>query len=149
MDDINTIEVGGYEDFPPWLDREPLARFFHEHMKPYHDELPDVERALDYAFQPGAGQGGFALLAVRGEQLVGALLALKTGMSGFQPPYILLFIGVEPSMRNRGIGTGLVRRALALCGGNMKLHVQYDNPARRMYEREGFYSKQAEMRHSP
>ncbi len=149
MDDIRITEIRRCEDLPSWLDREQLARFFHEVMRPYHDELPDVERALDYAFLPGAGQGGFALLAARGEQLIGALLTLKTGMSGFQPPYILLFVGVESSMRNRGVGTGLVRRALALCGGNMKLHVQYDNPARRMYEREGFYSKQAEMRHAP
>jgi predicted GNAT family acetyltransferase len=45
-----------------------------------------------------------------------------------------------------------VRRAQALSGGDIKLHVEYDNPrATTLYERLGFTSKYAEMRwtHEP
>ena len=46
----------------------------------------------------------------------------------------------------RGIGGRLIEHCLGLCNGDVKLHVEYDNPAKRLYERLGFESKYAEMR---
>jgi len=36
--------------------------------------------------------------------------------------------------------------AIELCDGDVKLHVEYDNPAKRLYERIGFKNKYADMR---
>ena len=43
----------------------------------------------------------------------------------------------------------MVERIQQECGGGIALHVEYDNPARRLYERLGFTSKYAEMRYDP
>lgn len=137
------------QDFPSWADREFTIRFFHETMRPYNDSLDDVARALDYALVPEKGQGGFVMLAHRGETLLGALCMLKTGMGGYIPENILLFVTVAPETRGQGVGRKLIEHCLAETKGEVKLHVEYDNPAKRLYERLGFITKYAEMRWSP
>jgi GNAT superfamily N-acetyltransferase len=134
-------------DYPGWLDVNRLARFLHEKMKPYEDQVPDIEHALDYAMSPEEGKGGFIMVVSDNEQLVASTVFLRTGMKGYIPEYILVFVAVDPERRNQGIGAWLVKEALKHCKGSVKLHVEYDNPARRLYERIGFTTKYAEMRY--
>lgn len=139
-------EIREMGDFPKTMDLQALCEFLHQKMKPYEDTVPDVRRALEYALVPGAGQGGFVLVAARDGRPVGAIVILNTGMGGYVPEHILLFVGVDPDERGHGIGGWLVREALDRCPGDVKLHVEYDNPAKRLYERVGFTTKYAEMR---
>lgn len=141
------LKIANLSELPAWISRDDVAQFFHTTMKPYNDTLEDVQAALDYAFVPGRGQGGFLVLVHRGQTLLGALLMLRTGMSGYVPEHILLFVSVVPETRGQGIGGELIRRSIAFCDGDVKLHVEYDNPAKRLYERLGFTSKYAEMRY--
>jgi ribosomal protein S18 acetylase RimI-like enzyme len=145
--DVAFLKVTSNDEFPPWAARESVEMFFHETMKPYNDTVEDVKTALDYALVPGRGQGGFVMLAHEGEQLLGALAMLETGMSGYVPEHILLFVSVDPEARGRGIGRKLIERSIEECPGDVKLHVEYENPAKKLYERIGFTSKYAEMRY--
>ncbi len=133
-------------DFPEGVSRESLALFLHKHLQPYEDALDDIGRGIDHALLHEQAQGGFILLALAGGGLAGALVMLDTGMSGYVPERLLLFVAVDASLRGQGIGAQLVQRAQQECRGAVKLHVEYDNPARRLYERLGFSSKYAEMR---
>jgi ribosomal protein S18 acetylase RimI-like enzyme len=145
-DRLSFLKITDASGFPGWAPRDTVAAFFHETMKPYNDSLAAVESALDYGLVPGKGAGGFLMLAHEDEQLLGALLMLETGMSGYVPEHILLFVTVAPETRGRGIGGQLIGRSIAECDGDVKLHVEHDNPAKRLYERLGFTSKYAEMR---
>ncbi|MEZ4650515.1 MAG: GNAT family N-acetyltransferase [Candidatus Eisenbacteria bacterium] len=133
-------------DLPAGVDRPSLIRFFHETMKPYEDRPNDIDRALDYAFSAEEGKGGFLVVGTRERTLVSALLMLNTGMGGYVPANLLLFVATSPELRGQGIGRKVCERALAECDGPVKLHVEYDNPAKRLYERLGFTTKYAEMR---
>jgi len=143
---IDRIDAPG--ELPEWLSRKSLGEFLHESLKPYEDPLPVVLDGLDYALTDDPCRGGFALLAHADELLYGALVVLETGMRGYVPENLLLFVAVAPEARGHGIGGRLVRRAVEECPGQIKLHVEHDNPARRLYERCGFSSKYAEMRWS-
>jgi GNAT superfamily N-acetyltransferase len=145
-DHLSFLKISDASGFPEWAPRDAVAAFFHETMKPYHDRIEDIQAALDYGLVPGEGSGGFLMLAHEDGQLLGALLMLETGMSGYVPEHILLFVTVDPKTRGRGIGGQLIGRSIAECDGDVKLHVEYDNPAKRLYERLGFTSKYAEMR---
>ena len=138
-----TIVPGG-QALPAWTDRDALANFLHEYLKPYQDTLPDIRRGLDDALENRPSPGGFVLLARLEERLVGALVMLRTGMTGYVSENLLLFVAVDGAVRGRGVGATLVRAAIERC--DVKLHVEYDNPAKRLYERLGFGSKYAEMR---
>ena len=144
--DIPFLIIRSLDDLPAGVTRRDLATFFHETMKPYEDTLEDVDRALGYALVPGEGQGGYLALDHDGPTIKGCVCMLNTGMGGYVPATILLFVSVAPSGRGRGLGEKLIRFALDHCQGDVKLHVEYDNPAKRLYERMGFQSKYAEMR---
>ena len=139
-----TVETPG--DLPETVALDDVVSFFHEKMKPYHDTIPDVRRGLDYAFSDSEGKGGFVILALLDEKVVGGITILHTGMKGYIPENVLLFVAVEPNLRGGGIGERLIRGALDRTNGEMKLHVEHDNPARRLYERIGFTNKYLEMR---
>lgn len=135
-------------DLPDWAPRDELVRFFHETMEPWNDTPKDVQAALDYLFSDAEGKGGFLTLLRYDGKLGGAVAMLATGMDGYVPAHILLFVSVDPSTRGQGLGSKLIQRALDHCPGDVKLHVEYENPAKRLYERLGFTTKYAEMRYS-
>jgi ribosomal-protein-alanine N-acetyltransferase len=140
------LHVTRKDELPDWAPLSEVITFFHETMKPWHDTPEDVAAALDYLFSDAEGKGGrLTLLRVDGK-LGGALAMLDTGMSGYVPSNILLFVSIDPDLRGKGLGGQLVSEAIAQCEGDVKLHVEYENPAKRLYERLGFETKYAEMR---
>lgn len=147
--DVKLHLVRGFDEMPAWTSTEEVARFYHEKMTPYHDTLEDVHRGLRYALGDDPGTGGFMILASLEDRLVGGVVFLETGMKGYIPENLLLFVCVDPSMRSRGIGRRLIQRAFEQCEGPVKLHVEPDNPAKRLYERLGFTNKYLEMRYVP
>lgn len=76
----------------------------------------------------------------------GVVVVCETGMSGFVPENLLVYIAVDQKARGRGIGKTLMENAIKTARGDIALHVEPDNPARRLYERIGFTSKYLEMR---
>ena len=126
--------------------KEALIDFLHTHLDRFRDEKTAIGKAIDYAFSSDPGRGGFVLLVFLEEELVGALVMNNTGMQEFIPEYILVYIAVNAEKRGQGIGKSLIEKSFEASDGNVALHVEYDNPAKRLYERMGFTSKYAEMR---
>ncbi len=143
---LEILRIDNVDGFPDWLDKDGLATFLHESLKPYEDAMPDIHKGLDYALSEKPGEGGFVLVGRVNGRLSGSLVMLQTGMSGYIPENILLFVAVSPDSRGKGLGRQIIEHAIAGCKGDVKLHVEYDNPAKRLYERVGFTSKYAEMR---
>jgi ribosomal-protein-alanine N-acetyltransferase len=131
---------------PGWTSLGDVAQFFHETMQPYEDSLEDINAALDYMFSQEQYAGGFLMLAEAEGRLAGALLMLNTGMGGYVPENLLLFVSVDPALRGQGVGGRLIERSFNECEGDVKLHVDFDNPAKRLYERMGMKHVYAEMR---
>ena len=53
----------------------------------------------------------------------------------------IMDIALAPAFRGRGIGTGLLRTLIVEAeesGRKLSIHVETNNPARRLYERLGF-----------
>ncbi len=121
------------------------SEFLHSHLGEFRDPLTDIEEALIYA----RDQGGFVYtLMGEGEKLLGLSVVLDTKMKRFVPPYFLVYIAVDSSLRGQGFGGKLIEFIQEDLKGGLSLHVEHDNPAKRLYERLGFTSKYAEMRWS-
>jgi len=141
---VDFEKIRNESEIPSWTSMTEIIDFIHTTMKPYEDTVEDIGRALEYAFDPS--RGGFLMLMRSEDTLAGALLMLRTNMGGYIPENILLFVTVSPQMRGRGLGQQLISHSIEQSDGNVKLHVEYDNPAKRLYERMGFTTKYAEMR---
>lgn len=143
MLDIKRINKAG--DFTT-ITREEFIDFLFTHLGRFGDPKKDINKCLDYAFSEKEGEGGFALAAFYEGKLVGAQIMNKTGMGDYIPDWILVYVAVDASYRGKGFGSQIIKESFKLCDGRIKLHVEYDNPAKRLYERIGFTSKYAEMR---
>lgn len=141
--DYNELKNEGVE-----ISLDDIVTFLHDHLDRFGDSKTDIRKALDYALSNAEGMGGFILVAREDNDIVGALVMNETGMSGYIPENILVYVAVDASRRGKGIGGKIVREALERAKGDVKLHVEHDNPAKRLYERLGFTSKYAEMRYS-
>jgi GNAT superfamily N-acetyltransferase len=128
------------------INRDEFVDFLFTHLDRFGDPKKDIQKCLDYAFSDEISEGGFALAAFYEDKLVGALIMNKTGMADYIPGWILVYVAVDASYRGKGFGRQIIEESFINCDGNLKLHVEYDNPAKRLYERIGFTSKYAEMR---
>lgn len=129
-----------------FLEKNEIADFLFHHLGKYGDPKEDIMKCLDYALDPGLHAGGFVILAREKGKIVGATVMNKTGMSGYIPENILVYIAVDQSQRGMGIGGKMMDLAIAMANGAIALHVEPDNPARKLYERLGFTNKYLEMR---
>lgn len=142
------IDIFNSVERPTFIQEQEVVDFLHQHLGQYGDPKPHIRAAIEYACSHHKGKGGFVVLARKNGTIVGAVVVNHTGMSGYIPENILVYIAVDERMRGMGIGNKMMNRALQLAKGSVALHVEPDNPAKKLYERLGFTNKYLEMRYT-
>lgn len=120
-----------------------VKHFLFKHLERYGDNLVDISRAIDYVFEK---EGGFVLVQFHNGEISGVVVVNDTGMGGYIPENILVYIAVDQRHRGKGFGKELMTCAIKSCKGDIALHVEKDNPARFLYEKLGFTNPYLEMR---
>lgn len=123
-----------------------ILHFLFEHLDQFGDAKQDIQKAIDYALKRKDRPGGLILTANDEHTIVGAVVLNETGMKGYIPENILVYIATHNQYRGKGIGKKLMQLAIEQSEGNIALHVEPDNPARKLYEKLGFTNKYLEMR---
>lgn len=144
---MKILQVNNYNELNAIVSTDAFIDFLFVHLGQFGDEKNAIKKCLDFAFELNGGLGGFAMVCLdENSEMIGALIMNKTGMSGYIPENILVYVAVHENTRGKGIGRQIVEKAINQAEGNVKLHVEYENPAKRLYERIGFNTKYAEMR---
>ncbi len=128
-------------------EREHIIEFLYEHLDEYGDLKEHIGAAVDYSMNTNPMAGGFVLQSTEGDTITGAVVVNKTGMKGYIPENILVYIAVHRDFRGKGIGKKLMERTMQLAKGDMALHVEHDNPANFLYKKMGFVNPYLEMRY--
>lgn len=128
------------------LEKQKIVKFLLEHLDEYGDPKEDIANAIDYAMSSYPLAGGFVLTAEEGDTIFGAVIMNKTGMKGYIPENILVYIAVHHLQRGKGLGKKLMQESLLYAKGDIALHVEPDNPAKYLYAKLGFDNKYLEMR---
>ena len=123
-----------------------IVEFLHKGLEQYGDPEVHIRKAIDYALQRTESPGGFVASIYDGDAIIGAVVINRTGMSGYIPENILVYIAIDRTYRGRGIGKMLMQTAIETSDGDIALHVEADNPAKFLYEKLGFENKYLEMR---
>jgi len=123
---------------------QAIAEFLYTHLEQYGDKTEDILKCIDYVMNPN--KGGNIILGLDNNKIVGVTILNNTGMKGFIPENILVYIAVDCSQRGKGYGKKLMQKAISITDGDIALHVEPDNPAKKLYEKLGFTNKYLEMR---
>jgi [ribosomal protein S18]-alanine N-acetyltransferase len=121
-----------------------VAQFLVKHLEEYGDKIEDILKCIDYVMNPN--KGGNIVVGLDENKIVGVVILNNTGMKGFIPENILVYIAVDNSQRGKGFGKQLMQKAISIAEGNIALHVEPNNPAKILYEKLGFTNKYLEMR---
>jgi len=125
-----------------------LTNFLYKNLEKYSDPLNEIKACLDYILTPS--KGGHVLVAVdEKKELMGVVFLANTQMGPFVPDLLLVYIAVDAKARGQKIGQQLIAKAQELTKSPIALHVEHDNPAKRLYEKTGFTNKYTEMRWYP
>lgn len=127
--------------------KHKISEFLFNHLGKYGDKLECIEKAMEYAVSDLKGKGGFILVGYKDDIIVGAVVINKTGMSGYIPENILVYIAVHSDFRGNGYGKIFMERTIAETEGDIALHVEANNPAKGLYEKIGFTNPYLEMRY--
>ncbi|WP_417590680.1 GNAT family N-acetyltransferase [Owenweeksia hongkongensis] len=123
--------------------KDKVADFLFQHLEQYGDERADIMKCLNYVFD----KGGSITVAHEDDTIKGAVVLNDTGMEGYIPENILVYIAVHNSTRGQGVGGKLIEDVQSKTKGDIALHVEPDNPAKKLYEKLGFTNKYLEMRY--
>lgn len=123
-----------------------LVSFLEKSLGHYGDPAPQIRKCVGFALKEYESFGGFLMEMRDDSGTIGVSVVNRTGMSEYIPENILVYIAVRPGSRGKGFGSALLKETVDRAEGNLALHVEPDNPARRLYERNGFTSKYLEMR---
>ncbi|MBN2362651.1 GNAT family N-acetyltransferase [candidate division WOR-3 bacterium] len=140
------IKIYRPDNKPAPIEKSKIVDFLFENLDKYGDPKPAIEKAVDYALKNIESFGGFVITYNSENDILGAVVVNRTGMKDYIPENILVYIATKRENRGKGIGKELLRNTIEKADGNIKLHVEPDNPARFLYEKSGFTNKYLEMR---
>lgn len=144
---METFKIYNKITKPSQEEKEEVVSFLFQHLQEYGDKKEDIGKCFDFAVKDSKeGLGGFVLMLIENEEIKGVTIINKTGMSGYIPDNILVYIAVHEDARGKGYGKKLMNKAIELADGDIALHVEPNNPAKFLYEKLGFENKYLEMR---
>lgn len=142
---VHTI-IFDEQNKPDKQEKKELVDFLHDQLEQYGDPKNQIERAIDYSLKEFDSFGGFVMVLQQKEQIRAAVVINRTGMDGYIPENILVYIAVDRNSRGEGLGRKLMTQAITHADGDIALHVEANNPAKILYEKLGFTNPYLEMR---
>ena len=131
---------------PSESEKSEVVDFPFDNLQEYGDPKHQIERAIDYSIKDFTSFGGFTMVLIEEEEIRAAVVVNKTGMDGYIPENILVYIATDKNHRGKGIGKKLLQSTIENAEGDIALHVDADNPAKKLYEKFGFTNPYLEMR---
>lgn len=108
-----------------------------------------INAAIDYALKNKPSFGGFILTVYQQEHLAGVILANKTGMEGYYPAWVFVYVALDTHLQGyESIAQVLIQKALAHADGEVSIRVEPGHPALKAFKQLGFKSKTLELQFS-
>jgi [ribosomal protein S18]-alanine N-acetyltransferase len=129
------------------IQKEIITNFLYANFEEFLDKKEDILKALDYALGGSyVSHAGFVILAKDNAKIVACMVVNKTGMVGYLPDNILVYMAVAKDYRGKGIGTTLVKKLKTETKGSIGLYLPEKSDIKKFFAKMGFVSKFIEMR---
>lgn len=143
---MESIKLYTPKEVPSSSEIEAINDFLFTHLDQYGDRKEDILQAIYYALAKNGKQGGVIAVQSDQQKIISAVVINKTGMKGYIPENILVYIATHQEYRGKGIGKKIMQHVIDNVDGNIALHVEPNNPAKFLYEKLGFTNPYLEMR---
>ena len=141
-----STKIYDFKQQPEEMEKDKMVDFLFENLGQYGDPKDAIRKAIDYSLQQFTSFGGFTMVMTNDQNIVGIVVINKTGMTGYIPENILVYIAIDQNSRGEGLGKKLMQEVIEATDGDIALHVEANNPAKKLYERLGFTNPYLEMR---
>lgn len=142
--DFQTTLYNAFTGISP-AEKSAVVRFLYEHNS--NASKKDIQEAVEYAVKHKPSFGGFIFMAHVDRKIIAVIVANKTGMEGYNPKIIFIYVTLHKSHRRRQkVVRELLKKAIRYADGDIALHVEPNNPALKLYQRLGFQSNLLELR---
>ncbi len=131
---------------PSEFEKKEIIDFLYDNLGQYGDAKKDIQKAIEYSTKEITSFGGFTMLILLDNNIVEITVINETGMGGYIPENILVYIATHKEYRGQGLGKKLMQKAIDYSTGDIVLHVEANNPAKHLYEKIGFTNPYLEMR---
>lgn len=143
---MTEIKIFNAVNRPSAVEKNELVTFLFDNLEEYGDPKVDIQKAIEYSTKEFTSFGGFSMLLKDEGIIKGAVVINQTGMGGYIPENILVYIATHKNHRGEGLGKKIMSEAIKLAKGDIALHVEAENPAKHLYEKLGFKNPYLEMR---
>ncbi len=144
---MNEVKLFDKNNRPDPKEKVEIVDFLFQHLENFGDLKEDIMKAVNYSLEEIESFGGFILQSFENDIISCVVVVNRTGMNGYIPENILVYIATHKELRGKGIGKRMMLQAIETAQGNIALHVEPENPARYLYEKIGFTNKYLEMRY--
>ena len=141
-----TTKVFDAQNKPTKYEKTEIVNFLFEHLQEFGDPKNNIQKAIEYSTKEIISFGGFTMLLLEESKIKGTVVVNQTGMGGYIPENILVYIAAHKKHRGEGLGKLLMKKAIEYTKGDIALHVEAENPAKQLYEKFGFTNPYLEMR---
>ena len=136
FDPVTEIQVAGIAEFVQ--SNLPLEKIDHG----------AVEGAIRYAMSHDHYAGGFILVMyTRDVQIASVAIVNKTGMNGYFPASILVYLAADTRLKAEGLDDKLIRYVLKVCEGDVLINLEGQEKFSHLYAEAGFDSKPLFLRY--
>ena len=123
-----------------------ITNFLFEYSDETRDTKSAIRKSLLYAAKEIPGLGGYVFVMEYNNDVIGAAVVNKTGMNEYIPENLLVYIAVKTAFREKGIAKTLIEHTIKYCDGDISTHINKENPAIKLFEKQGFKPRNIEMR---
>ncbi|MCB0588350.1 MAG: GNAT family N-acetyltransferase [Phaeodactylibacter sp.] len=127
------------------VEKNKVVRFLCDHT--HNSNRQSVQEAVEYAIKLKPSFGGFILAVEKERQLIGVIVANRTGMESYNPKNIFVFVTLHRDyQQDKSLIQTLIQRAIRYADGDIAMHVEPNNPALDLYQELGFKAQYLELR---
>ena len=132
-------------DFVTTLEKDRIINFLSANLDEYSDSRDNLSRAIEYGLSKFPHQGGFVLLALSSDEIVGAAVINRTNFEGYFAENILVYLAVSSEFRRQGIATSLLSKTKIYTKGNVMARFRGDKAVSNLLEKGGFSRSSTEF----
>jgi len=128
------------------MDINRITNFLYENSGEFRDTKTAIRKSIMYAAKELPGLGGYVFVIENEHEILGAVVVNRTGMNEYLSENILVYVAVKQTFRKKGIAKKLIKHTIRNCKGDIAIHINKDNPVIKLFEKQGFKSRNIEMR---